>query len=84
MAKATNIVDGGLILASGAVSLANIESILSIILIVIDTIWIIGKVVIKFMIYYRDHTIDDEEANDLLNDVDNIKNIGGNNVKDKK
>ena len=71
----TDAVDGGLMLFGLTISLQDIQSILSIIIIVIDILWILGKFVIKFFRYIKDGRLDDEELADLENDINNIKNI---------
>lgn len=71
----TDAVDGGLMLFGLTISLQDIQSILSIIIIVIDILWLLGKFVIKFFRYIKDGKLDDEELADLENDMDNIKNI---------
>lgn len=71
----TDAVDGGLMLFGLTISLQDIQSILSIIIIVIDILWILGKFVIKFFRYIKDGRLDDEELDDLENDMNNIKNI---------
>lgn len=71
----TDAVDGGLMLFGLTISLQDIQSILSIIIIVIDILWILGKFVIKFFRYIKDGRLDDEELADLENDMNNIKNI---------
>lgn len=71
----TDAVDGGLMLFGLTISLQDIQSILSIIIIVIDILWLLGKFVIKFFRYIKDGRLDDEELADLENDMNNIKNI---------
>ena len=71
----TDAVDGGLMLFGLTISLQDIQSILSIIIIVIDILWLLGKFVIKFFRYIKDGRLDDDELADLENDIDNIKNI---------
>ncbi len=71
----TDAVDGGLMLFGLTISLQDIQSILSIIIIVIDILWLLGKFVIKFFRYIKDGRLDDEELADLENDMNNIKKI---------
>lgn len=71
----TDAVDGGLMLFGLTISLQDIQSILSIIIIVIDILWLLGKFVIKLFRYLKDGRLDDEELADLENDMNNIKNI---------
>lgn len=71
----TDAVDGGLMLFGLTVSLQDIQSVLSIIIIVIDILWLVGKFIIKFFRYIKDGKLDDDELADLTNDIDNIKRI---------
>ena len=71
----TDAVDGGLMLFGLTISLQDIQSILSIIIIVIDILWLILKFIIKFCRYIDDGKLEEDELDDLENDIDNIKNI---------
>lgn len=75
MINTVDMVDGSLMLFGLTISLQDIQSILSIIIIVIDILWILGKIVIKFFRYINDGDLDEEEALDLLNDLDDLKKI---------
>ena len=65
-------VDGGLILFGLTISLQDVQSILSIIIIVIDILWIVLKFVIKFFQFTKDG-LDDDELNELNQDIEKIK-----------
>lgn len=75
MFNAVDAVDGGLMLFGLTISLQDIQSILSIIIIIIDILWIVGKFVIKLFRYLQDGKLDQEELDDLENTVDDLKKI---------
>ena len=68
-----DLVDGTLMLGGLAISLQDIQSILSIIIIVIDILWLVGKFLIKFIRYCKDGELTEEEIEDLKNDIYEIK-----------
>lgn len=68
-----DLVDGTLMLGGLAISLQDIQSILSIIIIVIDILWLVGKFLIKFIRYCKDGELTEDEINDLKNDIYEIK-----------
>lgn len=68
-----DMVDGGLMLFGLTISLADIQATLSIVIIVIDILWIIGKFVIRFFRFISDGKIDPEEAEQLKSQVDTLK-----------
>ena len=79
-----DVVDGVIILGGLTISLQDLQSTLSIILIVIDILWLIGKFTIKFIRYCKDGELSQEEIDDLLSDskeikksIDNAKNKEG-------
>lgn len=69
----TDVVDGGLMLFGLTISLQDIQSVLSIIIIIIDILWIIGKFIIKFFKYIEDGKLDDEEKEDLKNELEKLE-----------
>ena len=68
----TDLIDGGLICTGLGISLVDLQNILSIIILVIDILWILIKVTIKFCKYISDGKLTDEELQDLENDVNKI------------
>lgn len=73
MANRTSEVVEDVIITSGiGVSLVDIQNILSIILLCFNILWIIAKVIIKLIKYYRDGVLDDKEAEDIQNDIDSL------------
>ncbi len=63
-----DVIDSVLISAGLGISLQDIQSILSIIIICLDILWIVTKVIIKFIMYLKnDGKIDKEELEDLNN-----------------
>ena len=74
-----DLIDGALISAGLGISLQDIQSILSIIIICLDMLWIIAKLVIKFMMYIKDGEITKEELEDLDKTVHEIHIKDGDN-----
>lgn len=73
--KASEIVEDIAIASGISLSLIDIQRILSIVLLVFNIIWIITKILIKVIKYYRnDGKIDKEEAEDILNDISSLDN----------
>ena len=73
MANRTSEVVEDVIITSGiGVSLVDIQNILSVILLCFNILWIIAKVIIKLIKYYRDGVLDDKEAEDIQNDIDSL------------
>lgn len=73
--KATDIVEDIAIASGISLSLLDIQRILSIVLLVFNIIWIITKILIKVIKYYRnDGKIDKAEAEDILNDISSLDN----------
>ena len=61
------------IIASGiGVSLADVQNVLSIILLCFNLLWIVFKIIMKIKNYYKDGVIDKEELDDLQHDVDSL------------
>ena len=70
----TDLIDGGLICTGLGISLVDIQNILSIIILVIDILWILLKFTIKFFRYIKDGKLTDEELQDLENELNKIVN----------
>lgn len=71
MPKTTDIVDYGLLAVGSWWSLANIEHILGIIILVIQLVWLITKLIVKII-----HTIKEKKALDVHdNDVNAVIDI---------
>ena len=77
MINKTDCVDGGLIFTGLGISLIDIQNILSIIILIIDILWIVTKFIIKLFQYLDDGKITNEELKDLENDINKIKEKGG-------
>ena len=61
------------VIASGiGVSLADVQNVLSIILLCFNLLWIVFKIIMKIKNYYKDGVIDKEELDDLQHDVDSL------------
>ena len=75
-------VDGGLIGTGLVISLQDLQSILSIIILIVDVLWIVFKLIYKLIKYYKDGVLSDEEKKDLMNEIDNITNITKKNNKE--
>lgn len=72
MVNKTDLIDGGLICTGLGISLVDLQNILSIIILIIDILWIALKVTIKLFRYLKDGKLTDEELQDLENDVNKI------------
>lgn len=73
MANRTSEVVEDVIITSGiGISLVDIQNILSIVLLCFNILWIIVKVIIKLIKYYRDGKLDDIEAADIQHDIDTL------------
>lgn len=72
MFNKTDLIDGGLICTGLGISLADLQNVLSIIILIIDILWILFKFMIKFFRYIKDGKLTDEELQDLENDVNKI------------
>lgn len=80
--NSVDVVDGCLILGGLTISLQDVQSILSIIILVLDGLWILFKFMIKFFRYISDGKLTEEELNDLENDINN--NINKENKESEK
>jgi len=77
MMNKTDAVEDMIILSGIGVSLVDIQTIMSIVLLTFNIIWLLVKLGIKFYRYLKDGKLTKEEIDDLTNDIDNIKKIGG-------
>ena len=79
--KTSEIVEDIAIASGISLSLIDIQRILSIVLLAFNIIWIITKILIKVIKYYRnDGKIDKAEAEDIMNDISSLNDEIG---KDK-
>ena len=73
--KTAEIVEDVTIASGIGLSLMDIQRILSIVLLAFNIIWIITKILIKVIKYYRnDGKIDKDETEDILNDISSLEN----------
>ena len=74
MHNRTSEVVEGLVISSGiGVSLIDIQNILSIILLTFNVLWLILKVILKIVRYYKnDGKLDAEEISDIESDISDI------------
>lgn len=70
--KPTEVVEDMIIASGVGISLIDIQNILSIVLLCFNIVWIIAKVIIKLIKYYRDGKLDEEEAADIQHDIDSL------------
>ena len=70
--KPTEVVEDMIIASGVGISLIDIQNILSIVLLCFNILWIITKVIVKLIKYYRDGVLDDKEAEDIQNDIDSL------------
>lgn len=77
MMNKTDAVEDMIILSGIGISLVDIQTIMSIVLLTFNIIWLLVKLGIKFYRYLKDGKLTKEEIDDLTNDIDNIKKIGG-------
>ena len=75
MINKVDVVDGCLMLTGLTVSLQDIQATLSIIIIVIDILWLLLKFLIKFFRYIKDGRLTDEEIDDLLKTKEEIDHV---------
>ena len=78
MMSKTDAVEDMIILSGIGVSLVDIQTIMSIVLLTFNILWLILKFTLKLFRYLRDGKLTDDELDDLTNDVKDIDNkIGG-------
>ena len=68
----TEVVEDVIIASGVGVSIIDIQNILSIVLLCFNILWIVAKVIIKLIKYYRDGKLDDAEAADIKHDIDSL------------
>lgn len=77
MMTKTDACEDMIILSGIGVSLVDIQTIMSIILLTFNIIWLLSKLAIKLFRYLKDGKLTKEEADDLLSDIDDIKDKVG-------
>ena len=77
MTSKLNVFEDGLILSGIGVSLANIQTILSIILLTINLIWLSIKICSKIGKAISDGKLTDEEIEDIEKELDKLDDLGG-------
>lgn len=78
MMNKVDAVEDMIILSGIGISLVDIQTVMSIVLLTFNILWLILKFVLKLFRYLRDGKLTDEELDDLTNDAKKIDNkIGG-------
>lgn len=77
MINKTDCIDYSVIFTGVGISLIDIQNILSIIILIIDILWILTKFIFKLIKYMSDGKLTQEEIDDLDNDINKIKEKGG-------
>lgn len=78
MMNKVDAVEDMVILSGIGVSLVDIQTVMSIVLLTFNILWLVMKFTLKLFRYLRDGKLTDEELDDLTNDVKEIDNkIGG-------
>ena len=78
MMNKTDAVEDMIILSGIGISLVDIQTIMSIVLLTFNILWLILKFTLKLFRYLRDGKLTDDELNDLADDVEEINNkVGG-------
>lgn len=78
MMNKVDAVEDMVILSGIGVSLVDIQTVMSIVLLTFNIIWLVMKFVLKLFRYLRDGKLTNEELDDLTNDGKEIDNkIGG-------
>lgn len=78
MMNKTDAVEDMIILSGIGVSLVDIQTIMSIVLLTFNILWLILKFTLKLFRYLKDGKLTDDELNDLADDVEEINNkVGG-------
>ena len=70
-----DIIDGSFITAGVSIALQDIQSILSIIILVLEGLWLLVKLIMKARKYLQDGKIDENEKQDLEEDFNQLKNV---------
>ena len=68
-------IDGCLMGIGLTVSVQDIQATLSIVIIVIDILWLLGKFIIKLFRYLDDGKLSDDEVDDLMKTKDQIDDL---------
>ena len=84
MINKVDAIDGTLMLFGLTLSVQDIQATLSIVIIVIDILWLLGKFLIKFIRYCKDGELTDEELDDLFKTKEEIKNLSEKIKEDNK
>lgn len=71
----TEVVEDSAIVGGVIVSLQDIQSVLSICLLIFNIAWLLGKFVYKFIRYMKDGKLSEEEKADLKKDAEVIDNL---------
>lgn len=78
MMNKVDAVEDMVILSGIGVSLVDIQTVMSIVLLTFNILWLVMKFTLKLFRYLRDGKLTDEELDDLTNDAEEIDNkIGG-------
>lgn len=78
MMNKVDAVEDMVILSGIGVSLVDIQTVMSIVLLTFNILWLVMKFTLKLFRYLRDGKLSDEELDDLTNDAEEIdKKIGG-------
>lgn len=78
MMNKVDAVEDMVILSGIGVSLVDIQTVMSIVLLTFNILWLVMKFTLKLFRYLRDGKLTDEELDDLTDDVKDIDNkIGG-------
>ena len=78
MMNKVDAVEDMVILSGIGVSLVDIQTVMSIVLLTFNILWLIMKFTLKLFRYLRDGKLTDDELDDLMNDGKEIDNkIGG-------
>lgn len=77
MMNKTDAVEDMIILSGIGISLVDIQTIMSIVLLTFNILWLILKFTLKLFRYLRDGKLTDDELNDLADDVEEINKVGG-------
>ena len=73
MINKVDVIEDGIILSGIGVSLVDIQTVMSIILLTFNILWLIMKFTLKLFRYLRDGKLTDDELDDLTNDVKDIE-----------
>ena len=78
MMNKVDAVEDMVILSGIGVSLVDIQTVMSIVLLTFNILWLVMKFTLKLFRYLKDGKLTDDELDDLTNDAEEIDNkIGG-------